>query len=291
MTRVAPTPVGNGMLRLVEAQARALLRARQASLDGLETQLSSSSSGSAAAAQELTSAQGDVLVLQSIWLLAQFLVTVASSKVLLLRQDAAQAALHTLAPPGGAAVPPAASPQQQQQPPTGCTPPTGAAAVVAAHVRNSGGGFAAGGGGGNGNGGGSFAPHSASPLPADSASSTREAGSQVGSITQRASLHTLCGYVRQGAALGAMWRSASEGAAQLYADACALATSGVMVGSGGDERVVAPPPAWARHAQVAAAQILCVGHEWGMWDMLGTITLARQVLESVLQLPGVDAAQ
>ncbi len=66
--------------------------------------------------------------------------------------------------------------------------------------------------------------------------------------------------------------------------AAAAAAGGIAVALGA---AAAPPPAWARAAQQAAAQVLALAYEWGVWDLLGTITAARQVLGTVLQLPGV----
>ena len=40
-----------------------------------------------------------------------------------------------------------------------------------------------------------------------------------------------------------------------------------------------------RAAQLAVAQIQAIGFEAGLWDLLGTVTVARKALESLSSMP------
>ncbi len=275
------------MLRLVEQQASSLLKVKRASLRTLQRDADTAKKGDAAArtraAAQLDAAQGEEMALQAILILAQQLVAIALTKLLMLRRDALVAAADAIAQApttpaadaaaaaggsGGAqgARPPRVSVQgsSMTEPPAGAAAAGDAAAGAAAAAAAPAAGRS-----------------NVSPPPADSASSTLEGLCSLPLGTWASSLQTLSSCMRQYAHVGQLWQAASSGARAMYKEASALAA-----GAEGDA-AAPPPPAWARVAHTAAAQIISLGYEWGVWDLLGSIMVARRVLESVAHLPGI----
>lgn len=48
-----------------------------------------------------------------------------------------------------------------------------------------------------------------------------------------------------------------------------------------------PAAPWARAGQLAAARIMALGFESGLWDPLGTVSIARKALDSITDMPGM----
>lgn len=65
-------------------------------------------------------------------------------------------------------------------------------------------------------------------------------------------------------------------------DSGAVQGAGAAAGAGSHE--AGSKPGWVRLVHVLAAQLVGMGFEGGLWDLLGTVTVARQALDTVMQL-------
>eukprot|EP00983_Pelagomonas_calceolata_P010605 343402-Pelagomonas_calceolata.AAC.1 len=95
--------------------------------------------------------------------------------------------------------------------------------------------------------------------------------------------------MRYSAAAAQQWQQAADGSRAFYAAAAAAAAASCSAsgmdapaGSGSEGEVHGSASTGARLAHIAAAQLVAMGYECGVWDLLGCVTMAEQVRQGRL---------